>query len=86
MIEGWEEARARMARQEFQDAGGWEDCTSYTHVVRPELDPDQSTQAQIGRLLDAGLINPPDVPVVVMPDGTLMRAVEYWPADPGVKS
>lgn len=45
---------------------------SYTHVVRPELDPDQSTQAQIGRLLDAGLINPPDVPVVVMPDGALM--------------
>ncbi len=49
---------------------------SYTHVVRPELDPDQSTRAQIGRLLEAGLINPPDVPVVVMPDGALMGLEE----------
>ena len=29
--------------------------------------------------------SPPDEPVVIMPNGDLMRAVEYWPADPGRK-
>lgn len=50
--------------------------TPRTHVVTPEIDPDQSVQAQIGRVIAAGFTVegiPSGEPVVVMPNGEMRR-------------